>query len=137
MPEHEAVIGLEVHLHLKTKTKMFCGCEAKYFGDEPNTHNCPVCLGLPGVLPSINGQAVDYGILMGLALGCQIASWTQFHRKNYYYSDMPKNYQISQYDLPIAEGGASRSRVSGSASSEFTSRRTRANRFTRPGPSTA
>jgi aspartyl-tRNA(Asn)/glutamyl-tRNA(Gln) amidotransferase subunit B len=106
MPEYEAVIGLEVHLHLKTRSKMFCGCEAEYFGDGPNTHNCPICLGLPGVLPNINQQAVDYGILMGLALGCQIAPWTQFHRKNYYYPDMPKNYQISQYDLPIAAHGS-------------------------------
>lgn len=106
MLEYEAVIGLEVHLHLKTRTKMFCGCEAEYFGDEPNTHNCPVCLGLPGVLPRINEKAVECGILMGLALGCQIAPWTQFHRKNYYYPDMPKNYQISQYDLPIAAHGS-------------------------------
>ncbi len=105
MSDYEAVVGLEVHLHLKTKTKMFCGCAAGYFGDPPNTHTCPVCLGLPGVLPSINGQAVDYGIMLGLALGCQIARWTQFHRKSYYYPDMPKNYQISQYDLPIAENG--------------------------------
>ncbi|MCL6526605.1 MAG: Asp-tRNA(Asn)/Glu-tRNA(Gln) amidotransferase subunit GatB [Thermaceae bacterium] len=106
MPEYEAVIGLEVHLHLKTQTKMFCGCAAEYFGDRPNTHNCPICLGLPGVLPSINQKAVEYAILMGLALGCQIAPWTQFHRKNYYYPDMPKNYQISQYDLPIAAQGS-------------------------------
>ncbi|GEM87110.1 Asp-tRNA(Asn)/Glu-tRNA(Gln) amidotransferase subunit GatB [Meiothermus granaticius] len=106
MSEYEAVIGLEVHLHLKTQTKMFCGCAAEYFGDRPNTHNCPICLGLPGVLPSINQKAVEYAILMGLALGCQIAPWTQFHRKNYYYPDMPKNYQISQYDLPIAAQGS-------------------------------
>ena len=105
MSDYEAVVGLEVHLHLKTKTKMFCGCEADYFGDDPNTHTCPICLGLPGVLPSVNAQAVDYGIMLGLALGCQIAPFTQFHRKSYFYPDMPKNYQISQYDLPIAEHG--------------------------------
>lgn len=105
MPEFEAVVGLEVHLHLKTKSKMFCGCDASYFGDPPNTHTCPVCLGLPGVLPVVNAQAVDFGILFGLALNCQIAPWTQFHRKSYYYPDMPKNYQISQYDLPIAAHG--------------------------------
>lgn len=105
MSDYQAVVGLEVHLHLKTKSKMFCGCSAEYFGDPPNTHTCPVCLGLPGVLPSINAQAVDYGIMFGLALGCRIAPWTQFHRKSYFYPDMPKNYQISQYDLPIAEHG--------------------------------
>ncbi len=105
MPDFEAVVGLEVHLHLKTSSKMFCGCDASYFGEAPNTHTCPVCLGLPGVLPSVNAQAVDYGILFGLALNCQIAPWTQFHRKSYYYPDMPKNYQISQYDLPIAGHG--------------------------------
>ncbi|MDX2006513.1 MAG: Asp-tRNA(Asn)/Glu-tRNA(Gln) amidotransferase subunit GatB [Meiothermus sp.] len=105
MSDYEAVVGLEVHLHLKTKTKMFCGCEADYFGDAPNTHTCPVCLGLPGVLPSVNARAVDYGIMFGLALGCRIAPFTQFHRKSYFYPDMPKNYQISQYDLPIAEHG--------------------------------
>ncbi|WP_337871178.1 Asp-tRNA(Asn)/Glu-tRNA(Gln) amidotransferase subunit GatB [Meiothermus sp.] len=105
MPDFEAVVGLEVHLHLKTKSKMFCGCDASYFGDPPNTHTCPVCLGLPGVLPVVNAQAVEYGILFGLALNCQIAPWTQFHRKSYYYPDMPKNYQISQYDLPIAAHG--------------------------------
>lgn len=105
MPEFEAVVGLEVHLHLKTKSKMFCSCDANYFGDPPNTHTCPVCLGLPGVLPVVNAQAVEFGILFGLALNCTIAPWTQFHRKSYYYPDMPKNYQISQYDLPIAEHG--------------------------------
>jgi len=105
MPDYQAVVGLEVHLHLKTKSKMFCSCSADYFGDDPNTHTCPICLGLPGVLPSINAQAVDYGIRLGLALNCTIAPWTQFHRKSYFYPDMPKNYQISQYDLPIAEHG--------------------------------
>ncbi|RDI94553.1 Asp-tRNA(Asn)/Glu-tRNA(Gln) amidotransferase subunit GatB [Meiothermus sp. QL-1] len=105
MSEFEAVVGLEIHLHLKTQSKMFCGCAADYFGEAPNTRTCPVCLGLPGVLPVVNAQAVEFGILFGLALNCQIAPWTQFHRKSYYYPDMPKNYQISQYDLPIAKDG--------------------------------
>lgn len=101
----EAVIGLEIHLHLKTQTKMFSPTAANYFGANPNTHVHPIDLGLPGVLPSVNAQAVDFGIMMGLALNCQVASWTQFHRKSYFYADMPKNFQISQYDLPIAEHG--------------------------------
>jgi len=100
------VIGLEVHLHLKTKTKMFCSCRADYFGAEPNTHVCPVCLGLPGVLPVPNQQAIDYGIMFALALDCEVPEWTQFHRKHYFYPDMPKNYQISQYDRPIGSRGA-------------------------------
>ncbi len=103
---YEPVIGLEVHLHLKTKTKMFCSCRADYFGAEPNTHVCPVCLGLPGVLPVPNQQAIDYGIMFALALGCEVPEWTQFHRKHYFYPDMPKNYQISQYDRPIGARGA-------------------------------
>lgn len=103
---YEPVIGLEVHLHLKTKTKMFCSCRADYFGAEPNTHVCPVCLGLPGVLPVPNQQAIDYGIMFALALGCEVPEWTQFHRKHYFYPDMPKNYQISQYDRPIGSRGA-------------------------------
>ena len=103
---YEPVIGLEVHLHLKTKSKMFCSCSADYFGAPPNTHVCPVCLGLPGVLPVPNAQAVDYGIMFALALGCQVPEWTQFHRKHYFYPDMPKNYQISQYDRPIGARGA-------------------------------
>ena len=103
---YEPVIGLEVHLHLKTKTKMFCSCRADYFGAEPNTHVCPVCLGLPGVLPVPNAQAIDYGIMFALALGCEVPEWTQFHRKHYFYPDMPKNYQISQYDRPIGARGA-------------------------------
>ncbi len=103
---YEPVIGLEVHLHLKTKTKMFCSCRADYFGAEPNTHICPVCMGLPGVLPAPNAQAIDYGIMFALALGCEVPEWTQFHRKHYFYPDMPKNYQISQYDRPIGARGA-------------------------------
>ncbi|WP_456411554.1 Asp-tRNA(Asn)/Glu-tRNA(Gln) amidotransferase subunit GatB [Oceanithermus sp.] len=103
---YEPVIGLEVHLHLKTKTKMFCSCSADYFGAPPNTHVCPVCLGLPGVLPVPNAQAVEYGIMFALALGCEVPEWTQFHRKHYFYPDMPKNYQISQYDRPIGARGS-------------------------------
>lgn len=103
---YEAVIGLEVHLHLKTRTKAFCGCEAEYFGKEPNTHTCPVCLGLPGALPVPNRQAVEFGLRLALALGSQVPERLLFHRKNYFYPDLPKNYQISQYDLPLGQGGA-------------------------------
>ncbi|MDP8970545.1 MAG: Asp-tRNA(Asn)/Glu-tRNA(Gln) amidotransferase subunit GatB, partial [Actinomycetota bacterium] len=102
---YEAVIGLEVHVELSTRTKMFCPC-AIQFGGEPNTRTCPVCLGQPGSLPVVNRAAVESAILLGLALSCQIASTSQFHRKNYFYPDMPKNYQISQYDLPLCVGGA-------------------------------
>ncbi|MGQ9511128.1 MAG: Asp-tRNA(Asn)/Glu-tRNA(Gln) amidotransferase subunit GatB [Thermaceae bacterium] len=101
----EAVIGLEVHLHLKTQTKMFCSCRADYFGSPPNTHTCPVCLGLPGSLPVPNEQAVEYGLRLALALGSRIPERLLFHRKNYFYPDLPKNYQISQYDLPLGLGG--------------------------------
>ncbi len=101
---YEAVIGLEVHVELGTRTKMFCGC-ATDFGGEPNTRTCPVCLGQPGSLPVVNARAVEYAISLGLALGCEISPWSQFHRKNYFYPDMPKNYQISQYDVPICLGG--------------------------------
>ncbi len=100
----EAVIGLEIHVQLATRTKMFCSC-AIDFGGEPNTRTCPVCLGQPGTLPVVNRRAVEYAIRLGLALGCQIAPSSQFHRKNYFYPDMPKNYQISQYDVPICLGG--------------------------------
>ena len=102
--EYEPVIGLEIHVQLKTRTKMFCGCELS-FGDEPNVHTCPRCLGLPGTLPAVNAQAVHYGIMIGLALGCEIAPRSQFHRKNYFYPDLPKGYQISQYDVPICGPG--------------------------------
>jgi aspartyl-tRNA(Asn)/glutamyl-tRNA(Gln) amidotransferase subunit B len=101
----EAVIGLEIHTELTSlKTKMFCGCPVA-FGGEPNTRVCPVCLGLPGALPVPNGQAVEATVLAGLALGCRMAPHSQFHRKNYFYPDMPKNYQISQYDSPFCLGG--------------------------------
>ena len=102
--EYEPVIGLEIHVQLKTRTKMFCGCELS-FGEEPNTRTCPVCLGLPGTLPVTNAQAVQYGIMMGLALGCEIAPRSIFHRKNYFYPDLSKGYQISQYDIPLCLGG--------------------------------
>jgi aspartyl-tRNA(Asn)/glutamyl-tRNA(Gln) amidotransferase subunit B len=101
---YEPVIGLEIHVQLKTRTKMFCGCELS-FGEEPNTRTCPVCLGLPGTLPVTNAQAVTYGIMMGMALGCEIAPRSIFHRKNYFYPDLSKGYQISQYDIPLCLGG--------------------------------
>ncbi len=101
---YEAVIGLEIHVQLSTRTKMFCGC-ALSFGDEPNLHTCPICLAHPGSLPVVNEQAVRYGLQIGLALGCEIAPWSIFHRKNYFYPDNPKGYQISQYDIPLASAG--------------------------------
>jgi aspartyl-tRNA(Asn)/glutamyl-tRNA(Gln) amidotransferase subunit B len=101
---YEPVLGLEVHVELSTATKMFCGCANK-FGAEPNTQVCPVCLGLPGSLPVLNQTAVESAIRIGLALNCEIVPWCRFARKNYFYPDMPKNYQISQYDEPIAING--------------------------------
>ncbi|OBG95296.1 aspartyl/glutamyl-tRNA amidotransferase subunit B [Mycobacterium sp. E136] len=101
---YEPVLGLEVHVELSTATKMFCGC-ANRFGAEPNTQVCPVCLGLPGSLPVLNEKAVESAIRIGLALNCEIVPWCRFARKNYFYPDMPKNYQISQYDEPIAING--------------------------------
>ncbi|MBR1860017.1 MAG: Asp-tRNA(Asn)/Glu-tRNA(Gln) amidotransferase subunit GatB [Selenomonadaceae bacterium] len=102
--EYEAVIGLEIHSELKTATKIFCGC-ATTFGAEQNTHTCPVCLGLPGVLPVVNKKVVEFAIKAGLATNCTINQYSKFDRKNYYYPDLPKNWQTSQYDLPIAEHG--------------------------------
>ena len=101
---YEPVIGLEIHVQLSTRTKMFCGCELS-FGDEPNVHTCPICLAHPGTLPVTNEQAVRYALQIALALGCEIAPRSIFHRKNYFYPDNPKAYQISQYDIPLATGG--------------------------------
>jgi aspartyl-tRNA(Asn)/glutamyl-tRNA(Gln) amidotransferase subunit B len=102
--EYEPVIGIEIHVQLATKTKMFCSCELS-FGEEPNTRTCPVCLAHPGVLPATNAEAVHYGLMIGLALECEIAPRSIFHRKNYFYPDSPKAYQISQYDIPLCSGG--------------------------------
>ncbi len=102
--EYEAVIGLEVHAELLTNSKMFCGCSTK-FGAPPNTQTCPVCLGMPGVLPVINKRGVEFAIRTALALNCSIAPVSRFARKNYFYPDLPKNYQISQYELPLSEHG--------------------------------
>src|SRR3954451_8986201 len=101
---YEPVIGLETHVELGTRTKMFCGCTTG-FGAEPNSQVCPVCLGLPGSLPVINVKSIEYTIRIGLALNCQIASWCRFARKNYFYPDMPKDFQISQYDEPLCTDG--------------------------------
>ncbi len=101
---YQAVIGLEFHVHLATRTKMFCGCRVTY-GEEPNTHTCPVCLGHPGALPAANEKAIELGVMAGLALNCEIGDRAVFARKNYFYPDLPKGYQISQFDLPICLGG--------------------------------
>ncbi len=103
-PQYETVIGLEVHLQLATKTKAFCGCKNE-FGLEPNSATCPVCLGFPGSLPVLNKQFLDYAIKVALALNCKINRKMKFDRKNYFYPDLPKNYQISQYDMPLSTGG--------------------------------
>jgi len=104
MSAWEPVIGLEIHVQLSTRTKMFCSC-ALSFGEEPNTRTCPVCLGLPGTLPVTNARAIHYGLMMGMAFGCEIAPRSIFHRKNYFYPDLAKGYQISQYDIPLCSGG--------------------------------
>ena len=101
---YEPVVGVEIHVQLRTRTKMFCGC-ALSFGDEPNTHVCPVCLGHPGTLPVTNAEAVHFGLMIAMAFDCEIAPRSIFHRKNYFYPDLPKGYQISQYDIPLARNG--------------------------------
>ena len=104
MSKYETVIGLEVHVELATNTKIFCGCSTS-FGAPPNTQTCPICLGHPGVLPVLNKQAVNFAMKAAMALNCQVAENTKFDRKNYFYPDSPKAYQISQFDQPIGEHG--------------------------------
>ena len=103
--DYETVIGLEVHAQLRTSSKMYCSCSSDYANAPPNTHVCPVCLGMPGVLPYINRQAVEYAMMTALALNCSISPYTKFDRKNYPYPDLMKGYQISQYDQPVGLGG--------------------------------
>src|SRR5580692_6892810 len=103
--KYEPVIGLEVHVQLLTETKIFCSCSTK-FGSPPNTNVCPVCLGMPGVLPVLNRKAVEFAVLAAMALNCRINETSIFARKNYFYPDLPKGYQISQYDKPLAEFGS-------------------------------
>lgn len=105
MSDYEAVIGMELHAQLLTESKVFCGCDANVFGAKPNTHVCPVCLGMPGVLPLLNHRAVEQTIMVGLALNCEIAETAVFSRKNYFYPDLPKAYQISMYDFPLCQNG--------------------------------
>ncbi len=102
--QYKVVVGLEIHVHLCTRTKMFCACGLEY-GAQANSRVCPVCLGMPGVLPVMNKKAYEYAVMAGLALNCEIARFTKWDRKNYYYPDLPKNYQVSQYDLPLANNG--------------------------------
>ena len=102
--QYKVIVGLEIHVQLCTKSKMFCGCAVE-FGAEPNSRVCPVCLGMPGVLPVMNKQAYEYSVLTAMALDCRIPNFTKWDRKSYYYPDLPKNYQISQYDLPLGENG--------------------------------
>jgi aspartyl-tRNA(Asn)/glutamyl-tRNA(Gln) amidotransferase subunit B len=102
--DFQMVVGLEVHVELATATKIFCGCSTK-FGGEPNTQTCPVCLGLPGSLPVLNERAVEFAVRAGLALHCEIAGFSKFDRKQYFYPDLDKAYQISQFDLPLCKKG--------------------------------
>ena len=104
--KYQVIIGMEVHVQLQTRSKMFCRCNSDYAAAPPNTHTCPICTGMPGVLPAINRQAVEHTVMTGLALGCAINPFSRFARKSYFYPDLPKNYQISQYELPLCEKGA-------------------------------
>src|SRR5215211_3631826 len=103
--DYEVVVGLEVHAQVTTRSKMFCRCSTAYSGVEPNTHVCPICMGMPGVLPSINARAVEATVMTGLALNCEIPERAKFDRKNYPYPDLMKGYQISQYDMPLSRHG--------------------------------
>src|SRR5512137_232826 len=105
MPEDQVIVGLEVHCQLDTKSKLFCGCSTDYRSDRPNTHACPICLGLPGAMPLLNRRAIEYAMKVAKALNCEILTESEFSRKNYFYPDLDKAYQITQYDKPLAEGG--------------------------------
>src|SRR5262245_2709968 len=119
---YKIVIGLEVHVQLLTRTKLFCGCSPA-FGQTPNSATCPVCLGMPGVLPVMNRKAFDLALRAAMALNCKIARFTKWDRKNYYYPDLPKNYQISQYDLPFSEHGYLEINVAANPKKDYTPKR--------------
>ncbi len=122
MDRYEVIIGIEVHVELKTQSKLFCGCATR-FGMEPNSETCPVCLGMPGVLPVLNGEAIEMAVKSALALHCQVRPFSKFDRKQYFYPDLPKAYQISQYDQPLAEWGWVEIRLSGGAPKKIRVRR--------------